>query len=620
MGKLSAQVRCDFADDAPLATGLPGYSRRDEQIKLAVEVAEAFEASSILLAEAETGTGKTLAYLVPALRSKAKILISTHTRALQDQLVHRDLPAVQKTLGANRRVALLKGRSNYLCPQRLNVFIASPQLEMWAQKSMLKVMDWSHQTKDGDLSALPFDVFAKGIGSMVTATADQCLGSKCGDFDRCPLMKARQRAQAADIVVTNHSLLLSDAVLKAGEFGELLPDFDAYVLDEAHSLPDLACQHFGVQLTRMKLIQWLNDMQAQLDEMGDEPALKADITAQGKTVLDAYLKPGLEDLQRQWDEMLKLAASRSERSEDLTKLADRAEQIADDIEMVRKPATGFVGWSDGEGEYLKYTVAPVETGPVLQSHLWDREASFVLMSATLRVSGRFDYAKDRLGLEVAEEVFHASPFDYGQQAMIYLPRHMPNPFSEAGIEAMIDEMETLIRASRGRAFVLFTSWMMLKRIGPELAQRLPWHVLIQGESGSRDAILETFRNDTHSILCGTRSFWEGVDVPGEALSLVIIDKMPFTPPSDPLLKARIEKCEDKGGHGFRDIQLPEAIAVLRQGTGRLIRSMDDRGVMALLDSRLYQKGYGREVVRNLPAAPIRDDLAEVRWFFDEQDA
>jgi ATP-dependent DNA helicase DinG len=571
------------------------------------------------LAEAETGTGKTLAYLIPALRSDRKILISTHTRALQDQLVHRDLPAVQQVLGANRQVALLKGRSNYLCPQRLNVFIASPQLEMWAQKSMLKVMDWSRKTKDGDLSGLPFDVFAKGIGHMVTATGDQCLGSKCGDFDRCPLMKARQRAQAADIVVTNHSLLLSDAVLKEGGFGELLPNFDAYVLDEAHSLPDLACRHFGVQLTRLKLIQWLNDMQAQLDEMGDEPALKADITAQGKAVLDAYVQTELGDLQQAWGEMNKLAGSRSERSEEMAKLADRAELIASDIAMVRHPSAGFVGWSDGEGEYLKYTVAPIETGPVLQSHLWDREAAFVLMSATLRVSGRFDYARARLGLENADEVFHASPFDYAQQAMIYLPRHMPNPFSDAGIEALVDEMETLIRASQGRAFVLFTSWMMLKRAGPELAQRLPWNVLIQGESGSRDAILDAFRNDTHSVLCGTRSFWEGVDVPGEALSLVIIDKMPFTPPNDPLLKARIQACEEQGGHGFRDIQLPEAIAVLRQGTGRLIRSMDDRGVMALLDSRLYQKSYGREVVRNLPAAPIRDDLAEVRWFFEEQE-
>jgi len=631
MTHLTEIVQRDFADDAPLPSTLPGYARRDEQIQLAAEIAGAFEAGSILLAEAETGTGKTLAYLVPALRGEGKVLISTHTKALQDQLVHRDMPAVQRILGAKRRVALLKGRSNYLCPQRLKLFAASPQLEMWAQKTMLKVLDWSHKTRDGDLSGLPFDVFAKGIGYMVTATADQCLGSKCADFERCPLMKARQRAQAADIVVTNHSLLLSDAVLKAGEFGELLPDFDAYVIDEAHALPELACQHFGVHLTRMKLIQWLNDMQAQLEEMGDEPALKSDITAQGKIVLGAYGVNGVNDgngehskseensvaaLQQAWNDMLKLAQSRRERSEEMARLADRAAQIADDIEMVRAPAQGYVGWQEGDGEHLKYTVAPVETGPVLSTHLWDRQAAFVLMSATLRVSGRFDYARARLGLQSADEVFHASPFDYGQQAMIYLPRHLQGTFSDVGAQAMIDEMETLIRASHGRAFVLFTSWAMLHRAGPELAQRLPWQVLIQGESGSRDAILETFRSDTHSILCGTRSFWEGVDVPGEALSLVIIDKMPFRPPNDPLLKARIDKCEADGGNGFRDIQLPEAIAVLRQGTGRLIRSMQDRGVMALLDSRLYHKGYGREVARNLPAAPIRDDLADVRWFFE----
>ncbi len=619
MNALGVQVRRDFADDSGLSAGLPGYARREEQIRLAEEIAQAFDAGSMLLAEAETGTGKTLAYLVPALRSDAKVVISTHTRALQDQLVHRDLPAVQKTLGATRKVALLKGRANYLCPQRLNLFVASPKLEMWAQKSMLKVLEWSQQTKDGDLSGLPFDAFAKGIGQMVTATADQCLGSKCGDFERCPLMRARAKAQAADIVVTNHSLLLSDAVLKAGEFGDLLPSFDAYVIDEVHSLPDLAGQHFGVQLTRMKLIQWLNDMQAQLEEMGDEPALKQEITEQGRVVLDAWMKPELEALQQAWAEIARLALSRRDRNEEMDKLADRAAQVGEDIEMVIKPSDGFVGWREGDGEQLRHVVAPVETGPVLQRHIWSRPAAFVMLSATLRVSESFEYARNRLGLDDADEAFHPSPFDYGHQAMIYLPRHMPAPFSDAGVEALTDEMETLLRASQGRAFVLFTSWMMLNRVGAELAQRLPWKVLIQGESGSRDAILDAFRNDTHSILCGTRSFWEGVDVPGETLSLVIIDKMPFTPPSDPLLRARIEKCESGGGQGFRDIQLPEAIAVLRQGAGRLIRTMDDRGVMALLDSRLYQKSYGREVARNLPAAPITDDLAEIRWFFEQQD-
>jgi len=327
----------------------------------------------------------------------------------------------------------------------------------------------------------------------------------------------------------------------------------------------------------------------------------------------------MEALQDAWQQIVERAHSRVDRSEELAKLAERADQILADIGTVMEPEEGFVGWSEGEGEFLRHLVAPVDTGPVLRTHVWEKPASFVLLSATLRVSGNFDYARGRLGLEDAQEAFHPSPFDYHRQALIYLPRTLPDPRSEQGMAAMAAEMETLLRASRGRAFALFTSYQALNRVGPMLAERLPWTVLIQGQSGSRDAILEQFRHDTHSVLCGTRSFWEGVDVPGETLSLVIIDKIPFAPPNDPLLQARIRHCEAQGGNGFRDIQLSEAIAILRQGVGRLIRSVDDTGVMAILDSRLYTKGYGRDIVHNLPPARIVDDLAEVRWFFEEQE-
>lgn len=615
----SRQVVDDFQPDSPLATGLAGYVYREEQVKLAEEIADNCNQGKILLAEAETGTGKTLAYLIPALRSSEKILISTHTKALQDQLMHRDIPAVQAAMGVRRRIALLKGRSNYLCPFRLKQFTSNHQIEIWAKKSLLKVQEWAKKSTDGDLSALPFDVFEKGVGPMVTATADQCSGSKCSEFNHCPLMKARQKAQDADIVITNHALLLADAALKSGDFGEILPQFDAYVLDEAHSLPDLACQHFGIQLTRMKLIQWLNDMQAVLDALGDEAELKKDILEAGRLLLDAWPNSDIKVLQAAWQPLVDMAVSRVDRSEELAKLGERAELIAQDMSAVEEPSEGFVAWVDGEGEYKRHVVAPVETGPVLNEHLWDRPASFVLLSATLRVSGSFDYARNRLGLESADESFHPSPFDYKTQAMTYLPRHLIDTRSERGQESLLDEIETLVRASRGRAFVLFTSYSMLNRIAPELEERVPYKILIQGKSGSRDAILEQFREDTSSVLCGTRSFWEGVDVPGESLSLVIIDKMPFAPPNDPLLQARIKSCEENGGNGFKDIQLPEAIAVLRQGVGRLIRNNEDRGVMAILDSRIYQKFYGREVVKNLPPAPIRDDLAEVRWFFEEHE-
>lgn len=614
----SEQVTRDFDASGPLDQGMAGYAVRPEQAALSGEIADCLDSGNRLLAEAETGTGKTLAYLVPALRCDIKVLISTHTKALQDQLVFRDIPAVQNALGRKRRTALLKGRSNYLCPHRLKGSIQDHRLDSWVVKPLLAVNAWAQESADGELSGLDFDVFEAGVAALVTATAEQCLGSKCPDWNHCPLMRARSKAQEADIVVSNHSLLLADAALKSGDFGEVLPDFDAYILDEAHALPELASQHFGRQLGRARLTQWFNDMQGVLDELGDEPALKGEMTAQFRQVIDAWAKPALEPLLDSWQPMADLAESCSVRSEELFKLHARAALISEDIEAINAPPQGYVGWTDGTGEYKRHMLAPVETGPVLDTHLWQRPASFTLLSATLRISGSFKYMKGRLGLdEHAIESFHGSPFDYTSQAMLYLPRHLSAPGKGDYAESVVTELEALLTASSGRAFVLFTTHQLLKTVAPQLASHLPWPVLEQGKSGSNDAILSQFREDTHSILCGTRSFWEGVDVPGEALSIVIIDKLPFAPPSDPLLKARIKSCEESGGNGFRDIQLPEAIAVLRQGMGRLIRSGSDRGVMALLDSRIYSRGYGREVVHNLPSAPVKQDIADVQRFFGD---
>ena len=602
-----------------MATGLDGYIYREEQVKLADKIAQTLEQQTILLAEAETGTGKTLAYLIPALRSSDKVLISTHTKALQDQLMFRDLPAVQKALGVRRKVALLKGRSNYYCPQRLNMHVAGNQQEIWQKKNLLKVAKWAETTTDGDLSALNFDVFEKGIGQLVTATADQCTGSKCEHYKQCPLMKARQKAQTADIVIANHSLLLADASLKSGDFGEVLPIFDTYILDEAHSLPDLASRQFGIQLSRNKLIYWVNDMQAVLDTLGDEADLKEQVRKLGAEVISKWADKDLQSIKKDWEALLDIAISREERHDDMLKMAERATSIFEEMQQILTPQDGYVVWEEGKDDRKQYISAPVETGPVLTHHLWEREASFVLLSATLRVSNSFDFARIRLGLDsdVAQESFHASPFDYNKQAMLYLPKHIPDPRAHDYLQVMQNEIEALLRTSRGRAFVLFTSHYALRTFAPHLQQALPWQVLIQGESGSRDAILESFRKDKHSILCGTRSFWEGVDVPGETLSLVIIDKIPFAPPTDVLLKERVKHCETNGGNGFMDIQLAEAIAVLRQGAGRLIRSTSDSGAIAILDSRLHTKRYGKEVIKNLPCAPIANDMGDMRWFFED---
>ncbi len=611
-------IRAIFAADGPLAAAMEGFCARTEQVALAEEIASAMEDGHDLIAEAETGTGKTLAYLIPALTSGQKVLVSTHTKALQDQLMYRDLPAVQRAIGRNRAVALLKGRSNYLCPHRLEQALTSHQLPLWMESPLLSVQRWAETSRDGDLSGLNFDPFRKGIGAQITATAEQCLGGKCPQFGHCPLMKARQKAQDADLVISNHSLLLADARLKAGGFGAVLPDFDSFVLDEAHGLPTLASHHFGVQLSRNKVAYWLRDLQIALEEEGGNPKLLETVTDHGKQLLARWASADLADLSKQWRALVTMATEYETDHDDLRKLQDRGAMICNDFKAVETPDDGFVAWREGEDEQRRWQAAPVDTGPVLDHYLWQFPASFILLSATFRVSGSFAHIKRNLGLPEAEEAFHPSPFDYGSQALIYIPRNQPTAGADDAEEQMVETMTSLLHASYGRAFVLFTSYRALQAIGPRLQQSLPWPVLIQGEGESRDALLQQFRTQTDSVLCGTRSFWEGVDVPGETLSIVIIDKMPFAPPNDPLLAARLQHCEEQGGNGFRDIQLPEAIAVLRQGVGRLIRSEQDRGVMAILDSRLYTKFYGREVQRNLPPAPICDDLAEVRWFFEAE--
>lgn len=621
----SARISRDFQPDGPLAAAMPGYVCRRSQVELAGEIADAVQQGGMLLAEAETGTGKTLAYLVPVLRSTDKVLISTHTRALQDQLMFRDIPIVQKALGVRRRIALLKGRANYLCPLRLEKAMQDAKVEAWAKRSLHRVHDWAKDSLDGDLAGLPFDAFSAGIGGRITATTEQCLGSKCPHWDDCPLVKARQAAQQADIVVSNHSLLLADAQLKSGDFGEVLPDFEVIILDEAHAIPDLACRHFGRQVGLTRLSAWHNDMQSMLEAFGDEAELKRELSMLFLHVIDHFENDRLEELAGDWPELAVLAEARRERSSEAARLADRAELIGMDLEAMLEPPTGYIAWRESSGKSAMHLLAPVETGPVLGEKLWPRAACFILVSATLRISNSFAYAAERFGLAIgkgdgegvqAHAAAHPSPFDYATQAMIYAPRHLPAPGVSGYEDALFDQMRELIDASSGRAFVLFTSHQMLRRIAPRLAEAVDWPVLVQNESGSKDAILQQFREDKHSVLCGTRSFWEGVDVPGEALSLVIIDKIPFAPPDDRLLVARSRACEKKGGNAFYDIQLPEAVAVLRQGVGRLIRTQDDRGVIAILDSRLYTRSYGQVVARNLPRAPKTEEMADIRRFFN----
>ena len=606
MKKILKKIKNDFINHK---IKIKHYQYREKQVELAHKIAVCLfdeTKQKLLLAESETGTGKTLAYLIPVLRSKQRILISTHTRTLQDQLMFRDLPVLQQALGLSRSTALLKGRLNYLCPKRLEENLQSHRLSSKHRVDLMKVQQWAGDSLDGDLNALPFDVGQKGVRGMITATAEQCLGSQCDLWHRCPLMIAREKAKEADIVISNHSLLLTDAALKSSGQGELIPDFDAYILDEAHHLPKLASRLFGLQVSYQRLIQWHQNTQESLDELADEIQFKHELKIYFLDFMSHWGNISLVDLMKNWSELPKFLQSREKRGELIRQCYEQALRIQNDMAFIIQPDDYHVAWYEGEGEYLRYLAAPVDSGEVLKKHVWHKDANFVLLSATFRISDCFDYAKMNLGMQDAQTCHYTSPFDYASQALIYIPNK---------VFALSDEIITLLHASQGRAFVLFTSHHVLKRVAPILRKSIPWPILEQGGGKSKLSILKEFQEDTSSILCGTRGFWEGIDMPGKTLSMVIMDKLPFSPPSDPLLQARISLCETMGGHGFRDIQLPETIAVLKQGAGRLIRSMNDRGVIALLDSRVHQRAYGADIIKNLPPARMTKNINDVTKFF-----
>ncbi len=608
-----ARVARAFAPDGALARRYPGYRHRPGQRELARAIAETLETRGRLLAEAGTGSGKTLAYLVPTLGLGGRACLSTHTKALQDQLWDRDLPAVMKALGLRRDAALLKGRTNYLCPYRLERRLrlgAPPELV----RALVSVRAWGERSADGDLSSAPMDVAALGVAGWVTATADQCLGGQCPEIGRCPLMRARRRAQEADIVVVNHALLLADLALRADEAGALLPEFDACVLDEAHAFADAASRHFGFRLSLRRLRTWLADWQEELRVHAPDAEALAEMRRAFARVEAAWAEGVPAAIGEAFALVRELAAAHAGGGPGLARLAWRADEIADALAVLAAPPGETAVWSEGEGEARVWQAAPVEPGALLADHLWSREAAFVLVSATLRVGGRFDYARARLGLEGAREHLTPSPFDYGRQALLFVPRGMSGARGRDE-ERLFATIVRLVRASRGRAFVLFTAWGTLRRLAPRLAAALPWPVLVQGEGMGREAMLEAFRAHGSAVLAGVRSFWEGVDVPGEALSLVVMDKIPFPPPDDPLVAARARRIEQAGGNPFREVLLPEAARVLRQGAGRLVRSERDRGVIAVLDSRLLERGYGRDLLAELPPAPLVHDIEAVERFF-----
>jgi ATP-dependent DNA helicase DinG len=659
-----------FSDRGALARVVDGYEPRPGQQQMAAAVASAIENGGTLLAEAGTGTGKTLAYLIPAILSRHRVLVSTGTKNLQEQIFFKDLPALREALGVPFTATLMKGRSNYLCLHRWETYrdgvegntSAGGRLIETGDRMLLPMIDrWVRGTGTGDraeLSDLPEDL---PIWKEIAADAETCLGSECPRYGDCFVTLMRQRAAASDVVIVNHHLLCADASVRQSEYGEVIPACPTLVVDEAHQIEDVATQYFGVAFSSFRVDDLVADAHRMLAVASFEPATSEDIARALTRVSDrgriffsalslaraaasgageARARYSAEGLAGHMEDGLMLAgalegleatlalAARGKKNaasdpndpdvandSSVLTLQRRAGEARGDLRFLLKADDpDFVYFAETRGRGLLLRASPIDVSRVIRDALFDRFRTIVLTSATLAIEGRFEYVKGRLGIGAADEIRVASEFDYTRQALLYLPRRMPPPKSPAFAEAAARETVELLKRSRGRAFVLFTSYAMLRAVQRFVEMSVPYPVLVQG-TAPRTALIERFRTTPNAVLLATASFWQGVDIVGEALSCVIVDRLPFAAPGDPVTAARIDAIGARGGQPFEEYQVPLAILALQQGLGRLIRHRSDRGVLAILDPRLKTMGYGRRFLASLPPAPVTHDLDTVGRFF-----
>jgi ATP-dependent DNA helicase DinG len=623
--------------DGLLSRTIEGFTCRPQQQSMAESVATTLEQGGVLICEAGTGIGKTFAYLVPALLSGQKVIISTGTKNLQDQLFHRDLPLMRDALAVPVSVALLKGRANYLCTHRLEITLLEGRLgSRQMVDQLMQVQRWAGKTRSGDiaeLNTLPEDA---PIWPMITSTTDNCLGAECPSFSVCHLQEARKRAQEADLVVINHHLLCADFSLKESGFGDLLPDADAFIVDEAHQLPEVAGNFFGTTVSGRQLLELARDSEAeQIKEAGDLREIPPLCQQLSKKVRDLRLAFGIglrraswsevagdRQVQRALDEMrdalgellaaLELAQGRGK---GLESCLARSQQLAQALErLVGAESDDEIRWFETLSQSFRLNQTPLEISDLFQSRMERYRGSWIFTSATLAVGERFDHFQRQLGLDEARTECWGSPFDYPNQALWYLPREMPEPNSPEYNPAVVEVAVAVVQASRGRAFLLFTSHRALREAATLLEARVEFPLLVQG-SAPKAELLERFRSLGNAVLLGTASFWEGVDVRGEALSCVIIDKLPFASPGDPVLQARINALRKRGGNPFMTFQVPQAAIALKQGAGRLIRDIHDRGVLVICDRRLLKRGYGQMFLDSMPPMARTRDIRDVERFF-----
>jgi ATP-dependent DNA helicase DinG len=634
-------LRDVFGPGGALAKRLPGFSHRAQQEAMAERVAQVLGSGGTLVCEAGTGTGKTFAYLVPALLSGRKVLVSTGTKNLQDQLFDRDLPLVREALGVPVRVSLLKGRANYLCLHRLEVAGADPVgIDPELGRQLKRVQEWSKVTRRGDIAELPIAEDAP-VWPLVTSTSDNCLGQTCGHWQDCHLVSARRAAQAAELVVVNHHLLCADLALKDEGFGEILPGADCFVIDEAHQLPEIATSFFGVSLSARQLLDLARDSELECRrEAGDAPDLLKRTATLRRATQDLRLVLGQDDRRGPWREIMgdprvtEALATVKRRLDALTEglgalagrgkgldaCLGRARDLAERLAILGGDETADqVRWFETHGRGFRFHQTPLDVADVFRQQFARQRAAWIFTSATLAVGTDFRHFTVQLGIEEADTECWESPFDYARQALWFVPRGMPEPADPAYNPRVRELARELIGYSRGRAFLLFTSHRALREVAQGFADSIPYPVLIQGEA-PRAELLSRFRALGNAVLLGTSSFWEGVDVRGDALSCVIIDRLPFAAPGDPVLAARIDAIRRRGGNPFRDLQLPQAVIALKQGAGRLIRGAGDRGVLAVCDPRLLGRSYGHSFLASLPSMARSREIADVQAFFDASPA
>ncbi len=631
-----------LSDDGPFVQSKPGFKTRLEQQQLADEIDRCIAEDNILVGEAGTGVGKTFAYLVPVITCGKRVIISTGTRHLQDQLFHTDLPIVKRTLGRNPKTALLKGRSNYLCRSRLDRALQNPVLRNSESSSQLaKIRSWASQTKTGDISEVLEVPESSEIWSYITSSDDFCSDHSSEEQAGCFVNRARKKAMDATLIVVNHHLFCADLALKEGDFGEILPDTEVVVIDEAHQLPDTAAVFFGRRLSSRQLLDLARDSLAEsLAEAPDVTEIRERSTRLEKAVRDFRLSLGVEARRDAWAEVESQQGVQSA----LDHLRDSLELLFEPLDVASVRGKGlescrrrcldqmevlesytdlrdqtYIHWFETYRTGFSLNLTPQTVAKPFSAALGQLKCSWVFTSATLAVNGNFDHFKSQLGIEDANEILLDSPFDYKKNAMLFLPANMPQPQEPAFNDAVLAVAKQVIVASSGRCFVLFTSHRALGYVAAELKRDCDYPILVQGQMPKRE-LVDAFQSMGNAVLLGTSSFWEGVDVRGHALSAVIIDRLPFASPGDPVLQARIKHLQNNGVNAFADFQLPKAILTLKQGVGRLIRDVDDRGVLVICDPRLQTRDYGNTFLNSLPSMRIVQNPLSVENFFASEDS